>query len=92
MIQENYSKLLHTKEWKERRLEILTRDHNKCTCCNKSKKLLYVHHRYYCAYPNGQKIMPWEYPDAALTTLCYSCHKLTHKKYNIVVHYIKFKN
>lgn len=88
MIQENYSKLLHTEEWRNKRLQILIRDKFQCTCCHKEKKVLYVHHKYYCSYPNGEKVMPWEYPNEALTTLCYGCHKHVHNSTRIVVRYI----
>lgn len=87
MIQENYSKLLHKKEWKLKRIQIINRDNNTCTCCNKSKNRMIVHHKYYYAYPNGKKFMPWEYPDSALTTLCYSCHEQIHRTTRIVVWY-----
>ena len=50
-----------------------------------------VHHRYYYAYPNGEKFMPWEYPDSALTTLCYSCHEQIHRTTRIVVWYKPYK-
>ena len=91
MIQENYSRLLHKKEWKLKRIQIINRDNNTCTCCHKSKNRMIVHHRYYYAYPNGEKFMPWEYPDSALTTLCYSCHEQIHRTTRIVVWYKPYK-
>lgn len=88
MIQPDYSKLLHTKEWKAKREMILIRDNNECACCHKSKKILYVHHKYYMANRNGIKVMPWEYPNEALITVCYTCHKQLHKTTSVVVRYV----
>lgn len=90
MIQERYSCLLHKKEWKEKREEVLVRDEHKCTCCGKTYKKLYVHHKYYLAYPNGIKFMPWEYPNDALTTLCYCCHRQVHRTGYIVIKYRRY--
>jgi hypothetical protein len=41
---------------------------------------LHVHHQYY-----KHNLQPWEYPDSALTTLCYSCHKMLHQNQTIPV-------
>ena len=37
-------------------------------------KGLHVHHKYY-----QEGLLPWEYPDDALMTLCYKCHEKLHK-------------
>jgi hypothetical protein len=41
-------------------------------------KNLHVHHKY---YQYGK--LPWEYPDEALTTLCWNCHEELHKNEKI---------
>lgn len=38
-------------------------------------KNLHIHHKY---YQKGK--LPWEYPDEALVTLCWSCHESLHSK------------
>lgn len=43
-------------------------------------KRLNVHHEY---YQEGKR--PWEYPDEALTTLCWSCHEELHKNIKVQV-------
>lgn len=68
-----YSKLLLTKQWKSKRVEILCRDGYKCTKCSRGKPILHVHHKYYVL-----NVMPWEYPNNALITLCNICHKKEH--------------
>jgi hypothetical protein len=94
----SYQELLQKPEWKSKRLSILIRDHNTCTICKqsplsiitdanglptllKSPINLQVHHKYY-----QEDLNPWEYPDDALSTLCYSCHKEFHLK-NTVAFY-----
>lgn len=39
---------------------------------------LHVHHKYY-----QDRLKPWEYPDYALTTLCWVCHEQLHAKINV---------
>ncbi|MER2997381.1 hypothetical protein [Pontibacter populi] len=43
-------------------------------------KGLEVHHRYYKV-----GALPWEYPDGALTTLCWYCHEELHKNGKVPV-------
>lgn len=76
---EEYSKLLKQKEWKQKRLEILTRDDFTCQDClrkDEGGKNLQVHHNYYIY---GK--LPWEYEGDAYTTLCRYCHM---KEHNLV--------
>jgi len=40
---------------------------------------LHVHHKYY-----QEKLLPWEYPLNALTTLCWICHKELHENQKII--------
>lgn len=39
---------------------------------------LHVHHKYY-----QEELLPWEYPDHALTTLCFFCHEKLHANQKI---------
>jgi hypothetical protein len=39
---------------------------------------LHVHHTYY-----QEQMLPWEYPDSALTVLCWSCHEELHNNESI---------
>ena len=80
-----YQKLLRTPQWGRKRSLVLSRDNNRCQNCSDSKKLQ-VHHRQY-QYNNitNALIMPWEYDDKYLITLCESCHKMGHKLYKVPV-------
>lgn len=65
----SYADLLKDPRWKQKRLEIINRDENKCTECQ-SEEILQAHHRYYF-----KGLKPWEYENSALETLCKACHK-----------------
>ncbi len=43
-------------------------------------KDLHVHHKYY-----QTNLLPWDYPDSALTTLCWKCHEKLHNNEKITV-------
>lgn len=81
-----YKDLLKREEWREKRAKILNRDNNKCVYCGEVHNLQ-VHHKYYCQYPNGYRVRPWNYPDDALITLCDKCHTKVHNKKKIKVYY-----
>jgi 5-methylcytosine-specific restriction endonuclease McrA len=74
---EEYSLLLKSPEWKEKRLIILRRDNFKCTKC-RCKNNLQVHHKRYI-----KNKMPWEVPNSYLTTLCRLCHLKEHENRSI---------
>lgn len=74
MTKKEYSKLLNTNAWKNKRMIILTRDGFKCTKCEKSDCILHVHHKIYIAGRN-----PWEYNNKHLITLCKECHDEIHR-------------
>jgi len=57
--------------WQRKRLEVMGRDNFKCRRCSDTTNQLNVHHLYYVS---GR--MPWEYPNAALITLCHTCHEM----------------
>lgn len=87
----SYKDLLKTDEWQEKRQEILNRDNHKCVYCGTMYNLQ-VHHKYYCKYPNGFRVYPWNYPDDALITLCDKCHKKVHNKKKIKTYYRSYSN
>lgn len=76
---ENYQQLLLKQEWKDKVDKIKSRDNYLCTKCL-SKDNLHVHHTY---YQSG--ILPWEYPDESLITLCKNCHEYVHKTTKIPI-------
>lgn len=85
----NYQALLQTKEWENKRIKILDRDHRRCAYCG-NRFHLHVHHKYYSAYPNGVLVDPWNYPDDALITLCSYCHQRVHARKKIKVYYRRY--
>lgn len=71
-----YEDLLKDPRWQKRRLEIMQRDNFTCQHCGNGLNdgvPLNVHHIRY-----RRNLMPWEYGDADLTTLCEKCHKEEH--------------
>ena len=84
-----YEELLTREEWREKRAKIMARDNN-CCCCCKSQLNLQVHHKYYLQYPDHKKVLPWEYSDDALITLCDKCHKRWHEKHKVKVYYVSY--
>lgn len=66
----SYSQLLRDPRWQKKRLEIMQRDEFTCQACFNSQNTLNVHH---CYYEKG--LMPWDYPDESLVTLCEECHE-----------------
>lgn len=67
---EAYLAKLRDPRWQKMRLQVLERDEWTCRRCFDSQSTLHVHHRW---YTSGHD--PWEYPMAALVTLCVSCHE-----------------
>ena len=74
MNKEEYRELLKDGRWQRKRLEVMQRDHFKCTCCGTTSDLN-VHH---LRYIDGHK--PWEYNNDDLITLCGKCHKEAHEE------------
>ena len=68
--QDAYKAKLRDPRWQRKRLQILERDEWRCRLCMDSESTLHVHHRWYL--PDCE---PWDYPVAALLTLCESCHE-----------------
>ena len=84
-----YELLLERPEWKAYRLAVLAERGEKCEWCG-SDKNLHVHHKFYLKYPNGKKILPWEYDINCLLVLCKDCHTKAHKQYNIKTYYTSY--
>jgi len=76
-ISEEYKKDKTSKEWKEKRLEVYTRDNFTCQSCGKTETKLDAHH-----------IIPWRisYDDSIsnLISLCPSCHKTIEEQWKNV--------
>lgn len=69
----SYSDLLKDPRWQKKRLQILQRDNFKCRSCDDDSKTLHVHHTLY-----DTELLPWEYANDDLITLCETCHDATH--------------
>ena len=79
----SYRELLFDSRWLEKRAQIIKRDGYKCRICG-SKDHLVVHHKqYHYDSRRNKNCDPWDYEDKYLITLCESCHKRGHNKYNI---------
>lgn len=69
-----YANLLLRPEWQKKRLKIMERDRWRCVACGvPNNRTLTVHHK---GYLTG--LMPWEYPDEMLETLCVEHHSERH--------------
>jgi 5-methylcytosine-specific restriction endonuclease McrA len=83
----SYFLLLNDVRWKAKRNVILKRDNNRCVNC-KSQTGLIVHHRRYLFIRRlNDFVLPWEYPNETLITLCNHCHNIGHKSYKIPIEY-----
>lgn len=71
----SYSVKLLDHRWENKRDRILARSGRKCENCGASSTPLQIHH---CYYRFGR--YPWQYPDAALLSLCKSCHDKRQKQ------------
>jgi len=74
LLEMDYNKQLQNRKWGEKSIEIRKRDKSKCTKCF-SKRNLQVHHTYYVGF---KYLLPWEYPNDSLITLCEKCHHKEH--------------
>lgn len=78
-LKEQYLKQLESPLWIKKRNMILERDHHQCVLCGSSSHLQ-VHHK---RYSDGKRA--WEYPNAALVTLCRECHQKVHSDPNHIL-------
>lgn len=63
--------LLRDPRWQAKRLRIMERDGFRCRHCEDTTRNQQVHHTY---YEHG--LLPWDYPDHSLLTLCDLCHQI----------------
>lgn len=68
-MRQDYSDLLRDWRWAIKSSEIKKRDENKCVSCGRTT-YLEVHHIVYT-----KNVLPWEYENDDLVTLCSSCHR-----------------
>lgn len=73
MTRREYRKLLENPKWKIKAQFIRKRDNHKCCSCGKKSHRLQVHHTIYI-----KGLMPWEYDNKTLVSLCSVCHKKEH--------------
>ena len=73
MTRKEYYKLLQDPKWKIKAQFIRKRDGHKCRHCGKKTPRLQVHHTIYI-----KGLMPWEYENETLISLCSTCHKKEH--------------
>ena len=71
----SYFNKLKDPRWQKRRLQVLQRDDFRCRLCADEHSTLHVHHLF---YERGAE--PWDAEDAALLTLCESCHEGLHQE------------
>lgn len=84
----NYQNLLNTSQWKTKRSKIIIRDGYRCRNCNRTSGLQ-VHHKQYHMNENGNFVMPWDYNDKFLITLCSECHRSGHTRYTVPIFQIR---
>ena len=79
---EDYKRLLARPEWHEKRSHIWNRDGGICQRCRCShfERRLEIHHKYYRI-----DLLPWEYPDESLISVCVLCHEGIHATEKIPV-------
>lgn len=84
----SYEGLLLTNEWKQKRQEILKRDHNQCQVCLSEDELQIHHRQYHYSLVLRKYRKPWEYSNNLLITLCKKCHQKGHQLFKVPVKYI----
>lgn len=85
---EDYSISLSDLRWKKKAEIIKKRDNYKCRSCSSTLNLN-VHHRAYLFIRKYQSfLVPWNYPDEILITLCKKCHDKGHEHMKVPIKYI----
>jgi 5-methylcytosine-specific restriction endonuclease McrA len=79
----SYQEKLFDPKWQSKRKVILTRDKFKCVICGSDKGLNVHHKQYHFSMKLNRFRDPWEYDHKYLITLCESCHKRGHAKFNV---------
>lgn len=80
------SKFRSSQQWKNKRAEILLRDHNKCKICGGNNNLQ-VHHIYALDIAPELKL-----ENTNLITLCDQCHHNTHNQVYSTIYLTKLIN
>ena len=80
------SKFRSSQQWKNKRAEILLRDHNQCKICGGNNNLL-VHHIYALDIAPELKL-----ENTNLITLCDQCHHNTHNQVYSTIYLTKLIN
>ena len=83
-----YESLLKAPQWQKKRNKILSRDRNQCLNCSAGNNLEIHHKQYHFDHKKGQMVLPWEYDDKYLITLCSKCHETGHQLYKVPVYTI----
>jgi len=78
-----YTTLLKSPRWFEKRKIILARDLHKCRCCGATSGLRVHHRQYHVCKRTGQFQLPWKYPNKYLLTLCVKCHTAGHQNLKV---------
>lgn len=79
----SYKGKLFDPKWQRKRKHILERDHFKCVLCNSTGGLSVHHKQYHFSTKLNRYRDPWEYADKYLITLCESCHRRGHAKFEV---------
>lgn len=80
-----YGSSLLDPRWKARRAVILNRDRNRCINCGSGDDLQVHHRQYHFSKSLNEFILPWDYDERYLITLCEKCHQKGHRSYKVPV-------
>lgn len=81
----SYRESLFDPKWQQKRNEILFRDNHKCIICGGANGLNVHHKQYHFSTKLNKYRDPWEYDNRYLITLCESCHRRGHSKYEVPI-------
>jgi len=79
----SYREKLFDVRWQAKRKQILERDGYKCVICNNISHLTVHHKQYHFSTHLNRYRDPWEYDNKYLFTLCESCHRRGHTKFEV---------
>jgi 5-methylcytosine-specific restriction endonuclease McrA len=80
---EGYTRLMRHPRWRSLRERILNRDGHRCRHCGSAQGLEVHHRQYRLDGRTGRLVLPWEYGDDTLVTLCRDCHREGHRHYRV---------
>ena len=81
--EKTYKELLKDDRWKSKRVEIIRRDGFKCVCCGGEFNIEVHHRQYHISKVSGEFVLPWNYDERYLISLCNKCHDIGHKMYKV---------